>query len=224
MKKIQNPIKHSVQNIEDGIKKVQELSLANKRKFVESVDVAINLGVSNQPDQMVRGSILLPCGLGKKLKVVVFVANDEQRKLALETGAFMAGLDDLIAKIEGGFVGFDCCIATPDVMQKISKVAKKLGPRGLMPSPKNGTVTTDIVKSITEALKGRVDFKNDKAGTIHCSIGRVDFDTKSLVENANSLLKAIKEAKPEGSKGKFIKELFLNTTMGQSVLVGSDCL
>jgi large subunit ribosomal protein L1 len=136
----------------------------------------------------------------------------------------MAGLEDLVAKIEAGFLGFDCCIATPDIMQKISKVAKKLGPRGLMPSPKNGTVTNDIKKAISDALKGKVDFKNDKAGTVHCLIGKSDFEIKSLLENAKAIIKAVKDAKPESSKGKFIKEFYLNTTMGPSVQISVDSL
>ena len=219
------PVKHLASSLEDAIKKVQELSATKKRKFVESVDLAINLGIdAKQSDQSVKGSILLPNGSGKKVRVIVFTSNDDQKKLALETGATLAGLEDLIAKIEGGFLDFDCCIATPDVMQKISKVAKKLGPRGLMPSPKNGTVTTDIKKAISDALKGKVDFKNDKAGTIHCLIGKADFEVSSLLENAKAIVKAVKDSKPESSKGKFIKELYLNTTMGPSVQVATESL
>jgi large subunit ribosomal protein L1 len=119
---------------------------------------------------------------------------------------------------------FDCCIATPDVMQKISKVAKKLGPRGLMPSPKNGTVTTDVKKAIEEALKGRVDFKNDKAGTVHCLVGKVNFDSKDLLTNIKAVVKAIKDAKPESAKGKYIKNFFISSTMGSSVEVRVDSL
>lgn len=217
--------KHTVANLEEGIKKIQELATAKKRKFVESVDIAVNLGIdAKQSDQTVKGSVLLPHGSGKKVKVIVFAANDEQKKVALEAGAIMAGLEDLVAKIEEGFVNFDVCVATPDVMQKISKVAKKLGPRGLMPSPKNGTVTADIKKAVSDALKGKVDFKNDKAGTVHCLIGKVDFDSKSLLENTQAVVKAIKDAKPENAKGKFIKEFYLNSTMGPSVQVAIDSL
>ncbi len=217
--------KHSAANLEDGLKKVLELTISKKRKFVESVDLAVNLGIdAKQSDQTVKGSVLLPNGSGKKVKVIVFTANDDQKKLALESGAIMAGLEDLVAKIEAGFLGFDCCIATPDIMQKISKVAKKLGPRGLMPSPKNGTVTNDIKKAISDALKGKVDFKNDKAGTVHCLIGKSDFEIKFLLENAKAVIKALKDAKPESSKGKFIKEFYLNTTMGPSVQISVDSL
>jgi len=216
---------YQANDLESGIKKIQELSATKKRRFVESVDLALNLGIdAKQADQSVKGSVLLPCGSGKKVKIIVFSANEEQRKIALATGAIEAGLEDLVAKIESGFLDFDCCIATPDVMQKISKVAKKLGPRGLMPSPKNGTVTTDIKKAVSDAMKGKVDFKNDKAGTLHCMIGKVNFDTTALLENAKVVIKAIKDSKPESSKGKFIKEFYLNTTMGPSVKVAIDSL
>lgn len=224
-KNTQNIEKYSAANLEDGIKKIQELSNTKKRKFVESVDIAVNLGIdAKQSDQAVKGSILLPNGSGKKVKVIVFCANDAQAKAALDAGASLVGLEDLVAKIEGGFLDFDCCVATPDVMQKISKVAKKLGPRGLMPSPKNGTVTADVAKAVSEALKGKVNFKNDKAGTVHCLVGKVDFDSQALLENAKAVIKAIKDAKPESSKGKFVKEFYLNTTMGPSVQVAIDSL
>ena len=140
-------------SLEEAVKKVQELNKTEGKKFIESVDIAINLGVdAKQTDQTVKGSLVLPTGSGKKVKILVFDANEDIKKNALDAGAAYAGLEDMVAKIEGGFLDFDCCIATPDVMQKIRKVAKKLGPRGLMPSPKNGTVTTDIKKAIDEAL------------------------------------------------------------------------
>jgi large subunit ribosomal protein L1 len=224
-KKVQEIVKYSAATIEEAIKKIQELSETKKRKFVESIDVAANLGIdAKQSDQTVKGSVLLPHGSGKKVKVIVFSANENQRKDALEAGAVMAGLEDLVAKIEEGFLDFDVCVATPDVMQKISKVAKKLGPRGLMPSPKNGTVTADVKKAVTDAIKGKVDFKNDKAGTVHCLIGKVDFASESLVENIKAVVKAIKESKPESAKGKFIKEFYLNSTMGPSVQVALESL
>jgi large subunit ribosomal protein L1 len=224
-KKVQEIVKYSAATIEEAIKKIQELSETKKRKFVESIDVAANLGIdAKQSDQTVKGSVLLPHGSGKKVKVIVFAANENQRKDALEAGAVMAGLEDLVAKIEEGFLDFDVCVATPDVMQKISKVAKKLGPRGLMPSPKNGTVTADVKKAVTDAIKGKVDFKNDKAGTVHCLIGKVDFASESLVENIKAVVKAIKESKPESAKGKFIKEFYLNSTMGPSVQVALESL
>lgn len=214
------PNKYSAKTLEEGIQKLQELSKEKQRKFVESLDIALNLGIdAKQSNQTVKGSTLLPNGSGKDVKVIVFTDSEEEQKLALKEGAKFAGLDDLIAKVNDGFVDFDCCIATPTVMPKISKVAKKLGPRGLMPSPKNGTVTSDIKKAISDALKGKIDFKNDKAGTVHCLAGKINFETKALVENVENILKAVKELKPESSKGKFIKELFLSTTMGPSVQI-----
>jgi len=178
------------------------------------------LGIdAKQSDQSVKGSVLLPHGSGKDVKIVVFASTDEQKKLAIEGGAIFAGLEDLVAKIEGGFYDFDCAIATPDVMQKISKVARKLGPRGLMPSPKNGTVTNDISLAVKNAKKGKVDFKNDKSGIVHCMIGKVNFEDQHLLENINSVIKSIKEAKPESSKGKYIKSFYINTTMGPSIEV-----
>lgn len=217
--------KYVVASLEEGLKKVQELANIKKRKFVESVDIAINLGIdAKQSDQSVKGSVLLPHGSGKKIKVIVFAANDDQKKIAIDSGATAAGLEDLITKIEEGFLDFDVCIATPDVMQKISKVAKKLGPRGLMPSPKNGTVTTDIKKAVSESLKGKVDFRNDKAGTVHCLVGRINFDNSALMENAKTVIKAIKDSRPENAKGKFIKEFFLSSTMGSSIQVATESL
>ena len=225
VKKIELAEKHSAANLDEAIQKVQKLGAEKKRKFVESVDIAVNLGIdAKQSDQTVKGSVLLPHGSGKKVKVIVFASNEDQKKSALEAGAAMVGLEDLVAKIEEGFLDFDVCVATPDVMQKISKVAKKLGPRGLMPSPKNGTVTTDVKKAVSDALKGKVNFKNDKAGTVHCLVGRLDFDSNFLAENTKAIIKAIKDAKPENAKGKFIKEFFLNTTMGPSVQVAVDSL
>lgn len=229
MKKTKNTKKQiaekiSVASIEEGIVKVKELA-KKERKFIESVDIAVNLSIdAKQSDQAVKGSILLPHGSGKKIRAIVFTANEEQAKIAIEAGAIMAGLDDLIAKIDQGFLAFDCCIATPDVMQKISKIARKLGPRGLMPSPKNGTVTNDIKKAVSEALKGKVDFKNDKAGTVHCLIGKINFDNNNLIENLKVVIKAIKDAKPETAKGRYIKEFYLNSTMGPSVQVAVESL
>lgn len=212
-------------NLEEAVKQIQELGKNKARKFNESVDLAIKLGIdAKQTDQTVKGSILLPNGLGKKVKIVVFTNNEDQKKIALEAGAIMVGLEDLIAKIEAGFADFDCAIATPEVMQKISKIAKKLGPRGLMPSPKNGTVTTDIKKAVSEAMKGKVDFKNDKAGIVHCSAGKMDFTTDQLVENIKAILKAVKDSRTENSKGKFILNFYLNSTMGPAVSVNLDSL
>ncbi len=215
--------KFKAANLEEAIKKVQDLAVTTKRKFVESIDVAINLGIdAKQSDQTVKGSIMLPHGSGKKVRVIVFAGNEDQKKIALEAGAILAGLDELLVKVEGGFLDFDCCVATPDVMPKISKLAKKLGPRGLMPSPKNGTVTVDVKKAVTDAMKGKINFKNDKGGTVHCMIGKIDFDAKNLLENLQSAVKTIKSSKPESSKGRFVRELYLSSTMGPSVQVAIE--
>ncbi len=212
-------------NLEEALKKVLEFSKTSAKKFVESVDIAANLGIdAKQSDQMVKGSLVLPNGSGKKVRVLVFAANDEIKDAAIKAGAAFAGLEDMVAKIEGGFLDFDCCVATPDVMQKISKVAKKLGPRGLMPSPKNGTVTTDVKKAVEDALKGKVDFKNDKAGTVHCLVGKTNFEFDALLANLKAVIKAIKDAKPEASKGKFIKDFYINSTMGPAVKVVTQSL
>lgn len=206
--------------LEDALKKVLEQSKEAGKKFVESVDIAVNLGIdAKQSEQMVKGSLVLPSGSGKKVKVLVFAGNDDVKKAATAAGAAHVGLEDLVTKIEGGFLDFDTCIATPDVMQKISKVAKKLGPRGLMPSPKNGTVTNDVKKAVEDALKGKVDFKNDKAGTVHCLVGKTNFEFDALLANLKAVIKAIKDAKPESAKGKFIKEFYINSTMGPSFKV-----
>lgn len=195
------------------------------RKFIESVDVAINLSIdAKQSSQMVKSSLVLPCGSGKKVRVIVLTADENLQKEAINAGAIEAGLDELMAKIEQGFLDFDSCIATPDVMQKISKIARKLGPRGLMPSPKNGTVTTDVKKAIADALKGKVDYRNDKAGIIHCLAGKVNFKKEDLISNIKAIVKSVKDAKPEGAKGRYIKNFYLNTTMGQSVAVTIDSL
>lgn len=212
-------------NLEEALKKVLELSQTAAKKFVESVDIAVNLGIdAKQSDQTVKGSLVLPNGSGKKVRVLVFAANDEIKAVALKAGAAFAGLEDMVAKIEGGFLDFDCCVATPDVMQKISKVAKKLGPRGLMPSPKNGTVTTDIKKAVEDALKGKVDFKSDKSGTVHCLVGKTNFEFSDLLVNLKAVIKAIKDAKPEASKGKFIKDFYINSTMGPAIKVVTQSL
>jgi len=212
-------------SLEEALTKVLTSSSESARKFVESVDIAVNLGIdAKQSDQMVKGSLVLPHGSGKKVKVLVFAANDEIKNVALSAGATFAGLEDLVTKIEGGFLDFDCCIATPDIMQKISKVAKKLGPRGLMPSPKNGTVTTDVKKAVEDAIKGRVDFKNDKAGTVHCLVGKTNFEFAAILVNLKAVIKSIKDSKPEASKGKFIKEFYINSTMGPAIKVATQSL
>lgn len=212
-------------SLEEAVLEILKISKLKPKKFVESVDIAVVLGVdAKQSDQLVKGSIVLPNGSGKATKVLVFTSNENIKKMAIDMGAAYAGLEDMISKIDSGFLDFDCCIATPDVMQKISKVAKKLGPRGLMPSPKNGTVTNDVSKAISDALKGKIDFKNDKSGIVHCLVGKVNFEVSHLVENIKSVIKALKDAKPDNAKGKYIKAFYINTTMGPSLKVSLDKL
>ncbi len=227
MKKTKKQIQQKLiaKTIEEAIENIKTISAEKKRKFIESVDIAINLGIDpKQSDQAVKGSLLLPNGSGKQVKILVLTGNEDLQKIAIQSGALMSGLEDIIAKIDGGFLDFDCCIATPEVMPKLAKIAKKLGPRGLMPSPRNGTVTNDIKKAVSEAIKGRVDFKNDKGGTVHCLVGKINFETKQLLDNILAIVKVIKESKPESSKGKFIRSFYINSTMGPSIEVPAESI
>ena len=227
MKKTKKQIQQKLiaKTIEEAIENIKTISAEKKRKFIESVDIAINLGIDpKQSDQAVKGSLLLPNGSGKQVKILVLTGNEDLQKIAIQSGALMSGLEDIIAKIDAGFLDFDCCIATPEVMPKLAKIAKKLGPRGLMPSPRNGTVTNDIKKAVSEAIKGRVDFKNDKGGTVHCLVGKINFETKQLLENILAIVKVIKESKPESSKGKFIRSFYINSTMGPSIEVPAESI
>ncbi len=219
------PEKIIASTIEDAVKKVIEFTNDKKRKFIESIDLAVNLGIdAKQSDQNVRGAVLLPNGSGKKVRVAVF-ANDEAKIAeAKSAGAALAGLDDLVKDITDGKIEFDYCIATPDVMAKIGKIAKVLGPRGLMPSPKNGSVTADVTKAVEEALKGKVNFKNDKAGVVHCLAGKADFKAEDLVANIKEILKTLKDSKPEAAKGKFIKKVYLSATMSPSVEIAGEAI
>lgn len=204
----------------DAIALVKKNSEDKKRNFVETVDIAINLGIDpKQSTQNVRGSVVLPAGSGKKVRVAVFTASEDKQKEALEAGAVIAGGDELIDKVAKDFMEFDTCIATPDIMAKMAKVARKLGPRGLMPNAKNGNVTDDVKKAVEESLKGKINFKNDKFGIVHCGVGKVNFSDEDLASNIKALISALKELKPEGSKGKYLKEIYISTTMGPSILV-----
>lgn len=205
-------------SIEDAVATLKKFSSEKKRKFIESVDISLSLGIDpKQSTQNVKGFTILPNGTGKKVKVIVITSDESMQKNAIKAGAIKAGFDDLIAEIDAGFIDFDSCIASPDSMQKLSKVAKKLGPRGLMPSPKNGTVTNDILKSVDDSLKGKVSFKNEKNGIVQCAVGKIDFEINQLVDNIKSIIKAVRDIKPEGTKGKYIKKCYISTTMGRSV-------
>ncbi len=193
------------------------LKNTKKAKFDETVELAILLGVDpKKSDQMVRGATTLPHGTGKKVRVLVF-ANGDKAKEALEAGADYVGEDDLIEKISNGFMDFDLVISTPDLMKKIGKLGKILGVKGLMPNPKVGTVTNDIAKVVTEAKKGRVQYKMDKNANIHTIVGKVSFSKEQLKENILHLLTEIKRARPQSAKGTYFKSVTLSTTMGVGV-------
>ena len=189
-----------------------------RTKFDETVDLAVNLGVDpKQADQMVRGTVVLPHGTGKTVKVLVF-AKGEKEKEAKEAGADFVGAEDLADKIQKeGWTGFDVVVATPDIMGLVGKLGKVLGPRGLMPNPKTGTVTFDIAKAMKEIRAGKVEYRVEKAGIVHVPVGKASFDEKNLFENAKSVLESILKAKPSSSKGKYLKAVAVSTTMGPGI-------
>ena len=187
--------------------------------FDENVDVAVRLGVDpRHADQMVRGSVMLPNGTGKEVKVLVF-AKGEKEKEAQEAGADFVGNDDLLEKIKAGWLGFDKAVATPDLMGIVGKLGKILGPRGLMPNPKLGTVTFDVGRAVKEIKAGKVEYKTEKAGIVHVPIGKVSFDEEKLVNNAKTIIGSILKAKPATSKGKYLKKLSISSTMGPGIAV-----
>ena len=190
-----------------------------RAKFDETVDAAIRLGVNPaHADQMVRGSVVLPNGLGKSVRVLVF-AKGEKEKEAMEAGADVVGADDIVEKIRGGWLDFDRVIATPDMMGSVGKLGKILGPRGLMPNPKVGTVTFDVGKAVLELKAGKVEFRVEKAGIVHCPIGRSSFGAEKLMENFLALLEMVVKLKPASSKGIYIRSISLSTAMGPGVKV-----
>ena len=202
--------------LEEGVKLLVETSCA---KFDEGVDLAIRLGVDpKKADQMVRGTAVLPHGTGKKVRVLVF-AKGQKEKEAQDAGADMVGADDLIEKISKGWLDFDKAIATPDMMGSVSKLGKILGPRGLMPNPKVGTVTFDLERAIREIKAGKVEFKVEKAGIIHLPVGKVSFGFDRLLENVKTLLEVILRAKPPTSKGVYLRSIALSTTMGPGIKI-----
>lgn len=186
-------------------------------KFDETVDVAVKLGVDpRHADQMVRGAVVLPNGLGKTVRVLVF-AKGEKEKEALEAGADFVGSDDLVAKIQEGWFDFDTAIATPDMMGVVGKIGKLLGPRGLMPNPKVGTVTFEVGRAVKESKAGKVEFRVEKAGIVHAPIGKVSFDPEKLQGNLLALVEALVKAKPSAAKGTYIKKISLSSTMGPGI-------
>jgi large subunit ribosomal protein L1 len=202
--------------VEEGVKLLLETSHA---KFDEGVDVAIRLGVDpKKSDQMVRGTAVLPHGTGKKVRVLVF-AKGQKEKEALDAGADYAGAEELIEKISKGWLDFDKAIATPDIMGSVSKLGKILGPRGLMPNPKVGTVTFDLERAIKEIKAGKVEFKVEKAGIVHVPVGKVSFGFDRLLENVKTILDVILRAKPPTSKGIYFRSIALSTTMGPGIKI-----
>ena len=201
-------------SFEDGIKLAVESAPA---KFDESIDVAVRLGIDpKQSDQQVRGAIALPHGLGKNVRVVVFAKGPKEAE-AKNAGADFVGADDLVAKINEGWLDFDKCIATPDMMATVSKVAKVLGPRGLMPNPKVGTVTMNVGEAVMAEKKGKLDFRVDKAGIVHVSIGRKSMGPQKLKDNFDVFVGAILKAKPATSKGVYLRSMAVSSTMGPGV-------
>ena len=188
-------------------------------KFDETVDVAVRLGVDpRHADQMVRGTVILPNGLGKEVKVLVF-AKGEKENEAKEAGAEFVGNEDLVEKIKDGWFGFDKAIATPDMMGTVGKIGRLLGPRGLMPNAKTGTVTFDVAKTVQELKAGKIDFRVEKAGIVHAPMGKVSFGSQKIVENIAAFLETIMKLKPSSSKGTYLKAIAVSTTMGPGIKI-----
>jgi len=203
-----------------SLREAVELAVSMARaKFDETADLAIKLGVNpKHADQMVRGSVVLPHGLGKTVRVLVFAKGDKERE-ALDAGADCAGSDDLVEKIKGGWMEFDRVVATPDMMGAVGKLGKILGPRGLMPNPKVGTVTFDVKGAVEELKAGKVEFRVEKAGIVHSPVGKASFGADKLTENILALVESILKLKPASSKGTYLKALSLSTTMGPGVSI-----
>jgi|TARA_B100001105_G_scaffold107550_1_gene86150 large subunit ribosomal protein L1 len=195
------------------------LKKASNAKFNETIDISINLGIdAKKSEQNVRGSMVLPNGTGKKLKVIVFAQN-EQVDAAKNAGADEVGLEDLAEKIKSGFREFDVVIATPDTMRIVGQLGQILGPKGMMPNPKDGTVTKNVEDAVIKAKTGQIRFRNDKGGVVHCSIGKIDFSEESIKENLESLLEEIIKSKPSSAKGVFIKKVTVSSTMSPGITI-----
>ena len=202
--------------LEEAVALLKELHFV---KFDETVELAINLGVDpKHADQMVRGTVLLPHGLGKSVRVAV-IAGGEKVKEAEAAGADVVGGEELVKRIQDGFMGFDTVIATPDMMKSVGKLGRVLGPRGLMPNPKTGTVTFEVGKAVEESKAGKVEFRVEKAGIIHAPVGKMSFAAPQLVENARALIGAVVRSKPPASKGRYMKKIILTSTMGPGILI-----
>lgn len=202
--------------LEEAVDILKENSFA---KFDETVEMSINLGIDpRKSDQVVRNTVVLPHGTGKEIRVLVFAKGDKEKE-ATEAGADYVGAEDLIEKIQQGWLDFDRAIATPDMMGQIGKLGKILGPRGLMPNPKLGTVTFEVGKAVKEAKAGKIEYRNDKGGVVHVPIGKLSFEKEKLVENAVAVLKSVVRAKPPTSKGKYIKKVSMSSTMGPGLKI-----
>jgi large subunit ribosomal protein L1 len=221
-KKIVNARKHIEARPYTLLEAADALKKAHFVKFDESVDIVLNLGVDpKHSDQMVRGTVVLPHGLGKSKRVIV-IATGEKVREAEEAGADFCGGEELVQKIQEGWTDYDAVIATPDMMKSAGRLGKVLGPRGLMPNPKTGTVTFDIAKAVREIKAGKVEFRVDKAGIVHAAVGKISFDAKKLAENAQALLGAVVKAKPAVAKGKYVKKVTLTSTMGPGILINES--
>ncbi len=204
---------------------IQIIKTATKAKFVESVDVAVRLGVdAKKSDQQVRGSTVLPQGTGKTVRVAVFAPAGAKAEEALAAGADIVGMDDLAEKMQAGDLNYDVVIATPDAMRVVGKLGTVLGPRGLMPNPKVGTVSPNVAEAVKNAKGGQVRYRTDKAGIIHCTIGKADFADERLKENLNALLADLVKAKPATSKGQYLQKVSISSTMGPGVTVDQSSL
>ncbi len=205
--------------VNEALQKIKELAFT---KFDESVDVDVNLSIDpTKGEQVVRGSVVLPHGRGKTVKVLVFAKGDKAEE-ATQAGADYVGAEDLVEKVTGGWMDFNYAVATPDMMGMVGKVAKILGPRGLLPNKKLGTVTTDIAKVVGNLKKGQAFFRNDKAGLVHFAIGKVSFDAEQLKDNLVAFLKALQAAKPPSAKGKYLKKVSLSSTMGIGIPINPN--
>ena len=212
-KKVDAETRH---NFDEAVKMAIDSSYV---KFDETIDVAVRLGVDpRHADQMIRGSVVLPNGLGKEVKVLVF-AKGEKEKEALDAGADFTGGDDLIEKIKKGWFGFDKVVATPDMMGSVGKIGKLLGPKGLMPNAKTGTVTFDVARAVNDLKAGKIDFKVEKAGIVHAPMGKVSFGVEKIMQNAAAFLETIIRLKPASSKGTYLKGIAISTTMGPGIKI-----